>query len=80
MIGVLVNTDMGWLRRGSVAPDSGRRGGDSQGLPSTLPLRGRVGAQLRGGVTLGATSAYVTPTRACRATSPLKGEVEGCLA
>ena len=39
----------------------------------TLPLRGRVGPQVRGGV----IRDVVTPTRAFRATSPLKGEVGG---
>jgi hypothetical protein len=47
----------------------------------TLPLRGRVGAQRRGGVICGAREqtfvfAVVTPTRSCAATSPLKGEVK----
>ena len=49
----------------------------------TLPLRGRVGAKLRGGV-MCRTSAFInkvelvariTPTRRFAATSPLKGEV-----
>ncbi len=41
----------------------------------TLPLRGRVGPKGRGGVTH--CSRCITPTRAFRATSPLKGEVGG---
>jgi len=47
-------------------------GGD---VPSTLPLRGRVGAQRRGGVTFHRTQ-WITPTRSVAATSPLKGEVK----
>ncbi len=52
-------------------------------LGHTLPLRGRVGAKLRGGV-MDDTSApvccielvaLITPTRRFAATSPLKGEV-----
>ncbi len=57
---------------------------------SNLPLRGRVGAKLRGGVMRAAPlskfsiplAARVTPTRRFAATSPLKGEVgggEGCV-
>jgi hypothetical protein len=50
----------------------------------TLPLRGRVGAELRGGVmcvtfpSIDAAElvARVTPTRRFAATSPLKGEVD----
>ncbi len=42
---------------------------------STLPLRGRVGAQRRGGVTCRDTQ-WITPTRSFAATSPLKGEVK----
>jgi hypothetical protein len=50
----------------------------------TLPLRGRVGAQLRGGVIVPRRNPdsrvelaeRVTPTRRFAATSPLKGEVE----
>jgi hypothetical protein len=41
----------------------------------TLPLRGRVGPQVRGGVIL-CPSLTITPTRRFAATSPLKGEVE----
>jgi hypothetical protein len=44
-------------------------------VPSTLPLRGRVGAQRRGGVTFHRTQ-WITPTRSVAATSPLKGEVK----
>jgi hypothetical protein len=43
--------------------------------PSTLPSRGRVGAQRRGGVTFHRTQ-WITPTRSIAATSPLKGEVK----
>ncbi len=50
----------------------------------TLPLRGRVGAKLRGGVTLAkwvqvsrvVLQMWFTSTRRFAATSPLKGEVE----
>ncbi|KGD94984.1 hypothetical protein JL39_20510 [Rhizobium sp. YS-1r] len=51
----------------------------------TLPLRGRVGAKLRGGVSFASLLLSVgfqaiplnpiTPTRRFAATSPLKGEV-----
>jgi len=41
----------------------------------TLPLRGRVGPQVRGGVIL-FPSLTITPTRRFAATSPLKGEVD----
>ncbi len=46
-------------------------------LAPTLPLRGRVGAELRGGVNFEHTADTVTPTRRFAATSPLKGEVGG---
>jgi hypothetical protein len=52
-------------------------------LGHTLPLRGRVGAELRGGVIVASfesvsrveLAALITPTRRFAATSPLKGEV-----
>lgn len=40
---------------------------------STLPLRGRVGPKVRGGVI--PWRARITPTRRFASTSPLKGEV-----
>ena len=49
---------------------------DRRRRASTLPLRGRVGAELRGGVTREHTGHLVTPTRRFAATSPLKGEGE----
>ena len=51
-------------------------GGDvfAPGL-STLPLRGRVGAQRWGGVTF-SDIPRITPTRSFAATSPLKGAVK----
>ncbi len=44
----------------------------------TLPLRGRVGPQVRGGVIL-FPSVIITPTRRFAATSPLKREVDTSL-
>ena len=65
-----------------ISPTRGESGWERRcGL--TLPLRGRVGAKLRGGVMWRALVrsrdielvAEVTPTRRFAATSPLKGEV-----
>jgi len=69
--------------RKRMAPDARKRLGKPQTLrlhtaqiamANTLPLRGRVGAKLRGGVNFCAKQ-RVTPTRRFAATSPLKGEV-----
>src|SRR5690606_37368513 len=49
-------------------------GGDAR---RTLLLMGRVGPKVRGGVTA-CRCHGVTPTRAFRATSPVKGEVGAC--